>query len=523
MTTTGVLWGRLREAIERRASRPVLTFLDAKLAPTTYDGATLLAEVMALSRRLAELDLDPNAPLGILSSSQRTQVLHFLAALAAGLVPAILTPPNRKLAMAHYLETLQGVTRRCKFAAIVSDLPEVHAAATVIEATSLRSISTHAGPRASKRPNASFLQFSSGTTGIKRAVVVPDEAVVAQIETYGDAIALGEHDVIVGWLPLYHDMGFIACLLMPLAHGVHSVMANPLDWVARPSLYLHAVTQWRGTLSWHPNFAFAFLAARVLDEECEGVDLSSLRSLFNCSEPVTAESQRRFAQRFERWGLRRDVFCGTYAMAETTFALTCGRNVDVGARDGDGVSVGRRLPGVELELVGDDGVQVPERALGEIRVRSPFGFEGYWGNPEATDAVLRDGWYSTGDLGYRIGEEIFVTGRKKDLLIVGGVNVWPQDIEELACAVEGTIAGRAVAFADFDAEQQTERVVVLVESAATEAAARRAIEIGVRQRILAALQIANFEVHVVAAGTLLKSSSGKHARARCRDAWRARR
>jgi acyl-CoA synthetase (AMP-forming)/AMP-acid ligase II len=210
---------------------------------------------------------------------------------------------------------------------------------------------------------------------------------------------------------------------------------------------------------------------------------------------------------------------------ETTFALTHGRGTDPGTLDGAGggrpaVSVGRPLPGVELEIVGADGAPLPERGVGEIRVRSPFDFAGYYGNAAATREAVRDGWYHTGDVGYRVAGELFVTSRQKDVLIVGGVNVWPQDLEELAASVPGVHPGRAVAFAAFDPVRQTERVVVLAETDEP-AGARRAIEVGIRQRILAALQIANFEVHLVAPGWLVKSSSGKLARRESRERWLA--
>ena len=169
----------------------------------------------------------------------------------------------------------------------------------------------------------------------------------------------------------------------------------------------------------------------------------------------------------------------------------------------------------------DDGHPLPERRLGELRVRSPFNFGGYYNNPQATAEVLRDGWYYTGDLGYRVGRELFVTCRKKDLLIVGGVNVWPQDLESVATAVDGLHPGRAVAFAEFDPARQTEKVVVLCETDASPAL-QRGLVLAVRQRILAALQLANFEVHLVPPGWLVKSSSGKLARRENQARWSQR-
>ncbi|MFN8586519.1 MAG: AMP-binding protein [Candidatus Eisenbacteria bacterium] len=540
------LYGALRErlfgTLERRADATVLTFLDAKLEPAHFTGGQLLARAHELAGRFRALGLERGAPLGILSSAQPVQVLHFLGALEAGLMPALLTPPSRKLSMAHYHEMLVGVTRRCRFAALVADvvvpgLETIVLAPGTLECT--RTLATRTQPSGAddaRQPPVSFLQFSSGTTGIKRGVRIADAAVLAQLDTYAGAIALEPEDVIVSWLPLYHDMGFVACLLMPLAHGTPVVMLNPLDWVARPASWLHAASRFGGTLAWHPNFAFSFMAERAAAAADDpAVDLSRIRALFNCSEPATFASQQRFLERFRARGLRADVFRGCYAMAETTFALTHGRCDDPGYRDssaapgetppagaGPAISVGRPLPGVRLEIVDETGTPLPERMPGEIRVRSPFNLAGYHHNPEDTAAAIRDGWYHTGDRGYFVGEELFVCGRAKDMLIVAGVNVWPQDVESLACEAPGVHPGRAVAFSQFDAASQTERLVVLAEpepGRELDPALDRAIVTAIRQRILAALQVAQFDVHLVPPGWLSKSSSGKMARERNRARW----
>jgi acyl-CoA synthetase (AMP-forming)/AMP-acid ligase II len=522
----GALWARLRGALVARGEAPAFTFLDSGLAPETWSGHALLARVDDLAARIAALRLEGRGPLGIMLATPADQVTHFLAALAAGIPPALLTPPNRKLHPGHFRAMLEGVTRRCAFAAIVSELDLPGAATTLLEPGVRAVRRAHAGPPGPPVEGASFVQFSSGTTGIKRGVCVSDAAVLAQVDRYADALALAADDTIVSWLPLYHDMGFVACFLMPLARGTHAVMLRPLDWVARPALWLRAVHAWRGTLAWHPNFAYAFMAERADPEACADLDLSCLRALVNCSEPVTDASQSRFLARFTPHGLRPGVFRGCYAMAETTFALTDGSCTDPGYRarppGSDGavaaLSVGRPLPGVAIEVVDEHGAAVPDGVVGQLRVRSPFNFSGYHNNAEATAEAVRDGWYHTGDLGWRAGGELFVSGRRKDLLIAGGVNVWPADLEAVACEEPGVHAGRAAAFSAFDPVEQTERIVLLVESDAP-SGVHRALTTGIRQRVLAVFQISNFEVHVVPPGWLVKSSSGKMARSENRERW----
>jgi acyl-CoA synthetase (AMP-forming)/AMP-acid ligase II len=304
------LWERLQSTAERSANDPAFTFLDAAVHPTPYTFGALFEKAAALGRSLRALRLDASAPFGILLQSQEEQVLHYLAALSIGLRPAIFTPPNRKLSREYFLLTTRAVISTCRFSAVVTNVEGLEIDATLLAPWTLQEAQRRPALAAALMGKAVLLQFSSGTTGIKRGVLLGGEAVLAQFDIYiySRAIGLSRQDTIVSWLPLYHDMGFIACMHMPLCFGVHCVMIYPLDWVANPVSWLRAVSEHRSTLGWHPNFAFAFMAERVQDAQLAGLDLSSLRGLVNCSEPVTFESQRRFLDRFDALGLHRDVF-----------------------------------------------------------------------------------------------------------------------------------------------------------------------------------------------------------------------
>jgi fatty-acyl-CoA synthase len=542
-----VLYRRLRDTAVARADRPAMTFLrGGEETSWTYEALFSAAEEIGEKIRLRGVEAD--APLGLLLQSQEAQVLHYLGALHAGAVPAVLTAPNRKLNLDYYRETMDAVLRRCAFAAVVSDVPGLPIPGRALEPDTLEEAERPAGRdpgergadgrgagRAGASLEGSFLQFSSGTTGIKRGVLVRDEAVLAQLDAYAAAVGLAEGDCIVSWLPLYHDMGFIACLNMPLAFGVHTVMIDPVDWVTRPALFLQCASRFQGTHAWHPNFAYQFMADRMRDRELEGVDLSSMRALVNCSEPVTHEAQEAFFGRYRARGLRSGVFKGCYAMAETTFALTHGEPDHPRYLDPDGplddvrspsaagyVSVGRPLPGVELRVVDPDGLEpLPERRVGEIWVKSPFNFSGYFNDPEATEKAVRDGWYRTGDLGYRAGDAWYVAGRLKDVLIVGGANVFPQDIEDLVSRVEGVRPGRVSAFSAFDRRLQTERVVILAEAGEADVEGGLALRQEIRQRVRSAFDIASFDLRLVPPGWLVKSTAGKMARSANRKKWLA--
>jgi fatty-acyl-CoA synthase len=512
-----------REMAAQKADGPAVTFLDAALKPRQYSFVELFTCAEQIAARLAARNLDPAPPVGILMESQEMQVLHYLAALHCGLTPALLTPPNRKLNREYYLRTTRAVFEYCQFGAVISDLPDLEPGPPLLEPCSLRE--THPGtlPRSQTIADGVLLQFSSGTTGIKRGVLVTDRAVIDQLNAYSTVLSLSDDDTIISWLPLYHDMGFIACLNMALGCGVHVIMMQPLDWVAAPGMYLRAASEYRATLGWNPNFAYAFMADRVAENEIPFLELSSFRGLINCSEPVTADSQRRFIERFERCGLGNDVFWGCYAMAETTFALTHGTSSDPGYFDWKGpedcignrrlpfVSTGRPIPGVELKVMLSDNHPASDRRVGELWVKSPFNFRSYYNNADATRAAFHDGWYRTGDLGYCSGGEYFVCARQKDMLIAGGINVYPQDLEDTVSTVAGVQPGRVSAFGIFDELLQTERIVILAESATTGSEMVDLI-VTIRQRTLSAFQIGNFDVHVVAPGWLIKSSAGKMAR-----------
>jgi fatty-acyl-CoA synthase len=523
---------------------PAFAFAGPGEAESRHDRGPLFAAAERLGERVdAALDGAPrDAVVAILAARQEDQVLHHLAVLAAGRVPALLAPPNRKLDRDYFLETTARVLERVRPALLLTDAagaltalgdrPPCPIAPLGGEAPIIAGTAT---PRRTGTDTA-LVQFSSGTTGIKKGVALAFEAVRDQIAAYGGAIGLRgrsawedrEGDCVASWLPLYHDMGFLTALHIPLAYGVPVTMVDPLDWVAQPARWPHAVHRHGATLGWHPNFAFAFMASRIRDEELEGVDLGSLRGLANCAEPVTDAAQRAFAERMAPHGLREGTFWGCYAMAETTFAVTHAAGTDRAGVDGEGpdargpsrprVTVGAPLPGVRLSARGPDGAELGEREQGELWVSAPFAARGYLGDPDAGARAFADGWYRTGDLGHRSGDRWYVTGRVKDVLIVAGHNVFPEDVEAIVSSSPGFKPGRAAAFAEFDDATQTERVVVLAEPSGD---ADAADVVAARKRLVAELGLAGLRLRLVEPGWLVKSSSGKMARGASASKWRA--
>jgi acyl-CoA synthetase (AMP-forming)/AMP-acid ligase II len=379
-----------------------------------------------------------------------------------------------------------------------------------------------------------LLQHSSGTTGLQKGVALSHQAVFNQLYAYSKSLLLDESDVIVSWLPLYHDMGLIAGFLMPILSGIRLVIMSPFDWVRAPYKLLQSISRYQGTLIWLPNFAYNFCAQKIRDRHIEGVDLSSLRAVINCSEPVRWESHSAFYERFQAYGLKLEALQTSYAMAENVFGVTqsqLGRVPVVEEIDRQAfmteriakppvdsrssmkmMSSGQPLENVRVKVLDENGAAVPDRVIGELVLQSDCMLSGYYNRPDLTEKIFRDGWYLTGDYGYISNGEVFVSGRKKDMIIVGGKNIYPQDLEALTYEIPGVHAGRSVAFGMFDEEQGTEEVVVIAEVDSEDAEEQQRIADAIRSHVTKNSAIALRYVKVVGPKWILKTSSGKTAR-----------
>jgi len=300
-----------------------------------------------------------------------------------------------------------------------------------------------------------------------------------------------------------------------------------------------SISKYRGTLTWLPNFAYNFCAQKIRDRHIEGVDLSSLRAIINCSEPVRWESHVAFYERFKGYGLKMEALQTSYAMAENVFGVTqsqlgslpvvdeidreafMSERVAKSPLDGHPsmqmMSSGQPLENVRVKVIDEDGKELPDQLIGEIALQSDCMLTGYFNRPDLTEKAFREGWYLTGDYGYISNREVFVSGRKKDMIIVGGKNVYPQDLEVLTYEVPGVHAGRSVAFGLFDESQGTEDVVVIAEVDSENADEQQRIADAIRLHVTKNSAIALRYVKVVGPRWILKTSSGKTARSANKD------
>jgi acyl-CoA synthetase (AMP-forming)/AMP-acid ligase II len=391
--------------------------------------------------------------------------------------------------------------------------------------------------------DAAFIQYTSGSTGNPKGVLLNHRNLVSNMHAIGQAFRINSSDVMVSWLPLYHDMGLIGQLLLAIYWRVPLVLMSPTAFLTKPVRWLEAITRFKGTLSGAPNFAYGMCVTRVSEAERKGLDLSTWRWAMNGAEPVNYRTLVDFDQIYKPLGFDFKNLYPVYGLAESTLAVTfprpgqgvkyevVDRNALANGRavlaSGKGsmavVSVGRAMPGHYVTVVGPEGEALPEREVGHIVAHGPSIMTGYFGNPEATSQIVRDGWLWTGDLGYFADENLYVTGRAKDLIIVRGRNLYAEDIERVAERIEGVRLGGVVAFGILEPDKDAERVVVVAETKVSDPAEREAIGRAISERVVEYCEVAVDEVVLVDAGTIPKTSSGKRQRSQCRELYLAER
>ena len=493
----------------------------------------------------------------------------FVGILLARAVPVPMYPPARPAGIEDHLRRQVGILRNCCAPVLITfervrplaamlrglapELEHVITPTTLLEAgvgsssAELRPDPRRSDPRVD--PDAlALIQYTSGSTGDPKGVALSHRNLLANIRAWGQASGLCADDVCVSWLPLYHDMGLIGAWLGSAYYGLPLVLMSPLDFLVRPESWLWAIHRHRGTVTAAPNFAFDLCVKRASPERLHGLDLASWRLAANGAEPVNPETLDRFAAAFSAYGFRPEALAPVYGLAECSVGLAVpppgrGCRIDRIEREAlmrEGLarpvapeasetggevlrfpSCGAPLPGHQVRVVSSQGVVLPEREIGLLEFRGPSATQGYYRNPEANAALFHDDWLVSGDYAYLADGEIFITGREKDMIVRGGRNFYPYDLEQAVGDLSGVRKGCVAVFGSRDPGQGIEQLVVVAETRTGTPAERVRIEREINALAVDLLGLPADVVVLAPPHAVLKTSSGKIRRAATRDAWRS--
>jgi len=509
---------------------------------------TLLSESLRVAGALHARGLVPGDRVALVVPEVSEFIRAFFGITAAGLVPVPLCPPAQAGDLPTFARQSRHILVASRASAVVTsedvapllDVSGIDGLA-VLTIESLRGGPAIAGPARVPLNAPALLQFTSGSTAAPKGVVLTH----ANLHANAAAIA-GPHgldakptDIGVSWLPLYHDMGLIGMLLSAVYTCVDTIVMSPVLFLKRPTAWLEAISTYRGTVSFAPNFAYELCLRRVKPSQIDALDLSSWRVAGCGAEPIRPDTLRAFAERFARAGFRASSFVASYGLAEHSLAVAFGRDgihedavdaqqlvhhsIAVPSANGSTrvvrlVGCGHALPGHELKIVDDEGRTLPERHLGSILARGPSVMQGYFEDPVATAVALRDGWLHTGDLGYLADGQLFVCGRTKDLIIRQGRKYHPPDLESAIADLPGVRSSGVVVFGVSRIDEPDE-VVAVLEARASVASDDVVEQARRRVRETAGLELDR--VVVTPPGTIPRTTSGKVRRAETRDRYLA--
>lgn len=540
--------------VGRHPDRPHLRLCLETEGETVLTYAALDRQARACAAGLRERGLAPGDRVALMLPTGSDFFPVFFGILMAGGIPVPLYPPFRRSQIADHLERQAHILANAEprilvadreieaFAELLQDrvpaLREVAAPGDLAGASALSEVAPATGA------SVALIQYTSGSTGDPKGVVLTHANLLANIRAMGDVIEASSADIMVSWLPLYHDMGLIGCWLGSFYYGAPAVIMPPLAFLADPGRWLWAIHRHRGTISSAPNFAYELCLKTLEDEDLAGLDLSSLRVLTNGAEPIGADTLARFAQRFAPYGLRPTALAPVYGLAECAVGLAfppLGRGPLVDRIDRDALSregvarradaratrlmaavaCGRPLPGHQIRIVDEAGREVPERVEGRLQFKGPSATTGYFRSPEKNRTLFDGAWLNSGDLAYIAGGDVYVTGRTKDIIIRAGRKIYPHELEEIAGTVPGIRKGCIAAFASPDPDSGTERLILVAETRLEDPGARADLRRAVTDRLAGVLEQPPDEILLCPPHAVPKTSSGKIRRAAARARYEA--
>ena len=541
--------------VSRHPDRLHLTVLEDEatvLATLTYGELAKAAREFA--RGLVERDVAPGDRIALMLPTSRDFFVAFFGILYAGGVPTPIYPPLRLAQIEEHLRRQVGILRNAGARMLIT-IAEGRRFANLLRAQvesltsieSLAGVSAHKGRAKLPATNEKFtalIQYTSGSTGDPKGVVLSHANLLANIRAMGEAMEASSADVFVSWLPLYHDMGLIGAWLGCLYYAAPLYVMSPLAFLTRPESWLWVIHRFRATLSAAPNFGFELCLNKIDDASLEGLDLASLRMVANGAEPISIATLRRFTERFRRRGFKPGAMAPVFGLAESAVGLAFpppGRppiidRIDRAALGRYGlaqparaddphplevVACGQPLPGHEIRIVDEFEHEVAERHEGRLEFRGPSATSGYFHNEAKTRDLIRDGWLDSGDRAYMSGGDVYFTGRIKDIIIRAGRHLYPQEIEEAVAALPGIRKGCVAVFGVADPAVGTERLVVVAETRETDLAACAALQAHAHTIVSDIAGTPPDEIMLAPPRSVPKTSSGKLRRSAAKEHYLA--
>lgn len=556
-TEANTLIEALEWHVARNPDRPqVIVLQDENIVLATITYAELAGSAREVASGLIERDVLPGDRVALMLPTGADFFAAFFGALYAGAVPVPIYPPMQLSQLEDYLRRQATILRNAETKMLVT-VPDALPLGGLLRGLvpSLKAFESvknlTAGPKAASLPKiddptaTALIQYTSGSTGDPKGVVLSHANLLANIRAMFTAIDATSAEVLMSWLPLYHDMGLIGAWLAPLYVGARCYIMSPLSFLAHPQSWLWACHRYRATISAAPNFAFELCLKQIDDADLKGLDLSSLRFVANGAEPVSIHTLRRFIERFGPYGFKASAMAPVYGLAECAVAVALpppGREPLIdrvnrealtsrgiaepaaadNARAIEIVACGRPLPGHEIRIVDDAGREVEERREGRLEFRGPSATSGYFHNETKTRELFRNGWLDSGDRAYIASGDVFITGRIKDIIIRAGQHIYPQELEEAIGEIDGFVKGSIAAFGVTDSASGTERIVVLGETGQADGAKRETLVIAARNAVTAIIASPPDDIVLLDPGTVPKTSSGKIRRAAAREHYQTR-
>jgi 1-acyl-sn-glycerol-3-phosphate acyltransferase len=554
-TNAGSLIEVLQHHVEAHPERPHVGIWQGDRISERLNYGQLHSEALSIAYGLRQKGLEAGDKVAIMLPTGLDFFRTFFGILYAGGVPVPIYPPFRRAQVEEHIRRQAGILNNAQVGILVTE-EEIRRVGSLLEAlvTSLRHVATCDSlkkgtgrlerPYSARPDTVALIQYTSGSTGDPKGVVLTHANLLANIRAMGAALEANSKDVFVSWLPLYHDMGLIGAWLGSLYFGSRVVIMSPLTFLADPLRWLRAISQQRGTLSAAPNFAFELCMKRLGEETNTGLDLSCLRAVVNGAEPVSSSTIRRFTEFLGQYGFRPEAMEPVYGLAESSVGLAfppLGRRpiidrvdrsalahsgVAEPAKNGDPTAIefvacGRPLVNHQVRVVDDMGLELPERHQGRLQFKGPSATAGYFRNKDKTRELFRGDWLESGDLAYIASGDVYLTGRIKDMIIRAGRNIYPHEVEEFVGSLDGVRKGCVAVFGSADIESGNERLVVLAETRLQDQSELVALEKRIQDATLDILELPPDVVVLAPPHTVPKTSSGKVRRSAARSLFEA--